>query len=625
AAALAGLGMLAAGIGCQFVDPAVPRPRSGSVDRSFAIPSPEIMRGTIGAEALVLGYDDLSLATYRPIVARGYGLVVGLEATGSRDIPPSLRAHMLTEMSRRGIGSERLGYGHLKPEAMLNSPDTAVVIVEAVIPHGAVEGTRFDVRVMADPRTGTTSLEGGRLYTTELKPGELRTGSLQAATIAEASGPIFLNPFAEPGAVGRDSINRLGGRILNGGLVIEDMPLKLRLATPSHARAATIQAAVNARFPQEPGQRDPTARGETADLVSITVPPSHAGNVDDFVELLKHTTIQLTAPEQTATIIRRNLLGNASFSHDASWRWQALGVRVLPVIRDLYDHPDEQPRMAALRAGAMLDDALTTPHLIEMAQSGSPTVRQRAIILLTDMPVDPMVDMALHELLSDQDIEVRIAAYNAIVARRAPYLERISVDGKFMLDVVDSERPMIYVAQAGEPRIVLFGRDVEIERPLTMQAWSNRLMIMGDRGDEHVEVYYRSDEGAQDRSIHEVEPSIAALLQFFGHQTTIEAPAPGLGLSYSETIGAIHQLWRQQYVRADFKADQDRIRAAIMRQELDTSVVERPEFSDGPSTVSGEAPDGVDRKVPLSDLDRLPSSTRVVDPTVPRRGGPGQP
>ena len=44
--------------------------------------------------------------------------------------------------------------------------DTAVVVVEGLIPPGATEGTRFDLRVFAHPMTSTTSLEGGRLYTT---------------------------------------------------------------------------------------------------------------------------------------------------------------------------------------------------------------------------------------------------------------------------------------------------------------------------------------------------------------------------------------------------------------------------------------------------------------------------
>ena len=50
-----------------------------------------------------------------------------------------------------------------------------------------------------------------------------------------------------------------------------------------------------------------------------------------------------------------------------------------------------------------------------------------------------------------------------------------------------------------------------------------------------------------------------------GHRQTIESPDPGLDLSYSEVVGAVHQIWRQGYIKADFKAEQDRILAAIAK------------------------------------------------------------
>ena len=54
--------------------------------------------------------------------------------------------------------------------------------------------------------------------------------------------------------------------------------------------------------------------------------------------------------------IKRIVVNDPSYAIDASWRWQALGSRALPVIKTLYDYPDEKPRLAALRAGAKLDD-----------------------------------------------------------------------------------------------------------------------------------------------------------------------------------------------------------------------------------------------------------------------------
>ena len=58
----------------------------------------------------------------------------------------------------------------------------------------------------------------------------------------------------------------------------------------------------------------------------------------------------------------------------------------------------------------------------------------------------------------------------------------------------------------------------------------------------------------------------------------MEKPFPGLGLSYGETIGAIHSLWRAGYIKADFKAEQDRVLAAILRNHAEDEQVNRPDF-----------------------------------------------
>jgi hypothetical protein len=73
-------------------------------------------------------------------------------------------------------------------------------------------------------------------------------------------------------------------------------------------------------------------------------------------------------------------------------------------------------------------------------------------------------------------------------------------------------------------------------------------------------------------------PVLADLIPFLGHTTTVERPMPGLGLSYGETIGAIHQLWRRGYLKGDFKAEQDRILAAIRRNQTEQEAAERPDF-----------------------------------------------
>jgi hypothetical protein len=276
---------------------------------------------------------------------------------------------------------------------------------------------------------------------------------------------------------------------------------------------------------------------------------------------VRYTTIRQDAAERVAMSTRRYVLDNPAMSSAAAWRWEALGARALPVIRELYDEPQELPRLAALRAGARLDDPLVTPHLIEMAESGSADARRRAIKLLTGMGTDPRIDLALQELLNDDDLEVRLAAYEVVVGRAGPAVHRFVVGDKFVVDVVASNQPMIYITQAGMPRVAIFGIDLSVKIPLTVTTWSRRFMMMGDGEDEQVEVYYRPPDTSQGVT-HLVDARIAELVRFLGRTTTPDNPLPGLGFSYSEVVGVLHQIWRQGYLEADFRPEQDRILAS---------------------------------------------------------------
>ena len=170
---------------------------------------------------------------------------------------------------------------------------------------------------------------------------------------------------------------------------------------------------------------------------------------------------------------------------------------------------------------------------------------------------------------------------------------------------------MVYVTLIGRPRIVLFGRDIKIDIPVLIQTWSNRLMVMADTGEEELEVYYRPLEEIEGY-ISVVPPQLLDFIHFLGHTTTIEAPAPGLGLTYSETVGVIHQMYSQRLFQADFKAQQDRILAAIMSQQSEATILERPEFSDSttdrflpqPETAEPSTPGGQDTSGPITSSGR---------------------
>ncbi|MCH2133255.1 MAG: flagellar basal body P-ring protein FlgI [Phycisphaerales bacterium] len=596
---------LAAIMGCDPIERATPRPKPSSVKRVSDFDVPNIVRGTVGAETVIVGYSDRTSDTYQPLVVRGYGLVVGLDGTGSSDIPPNIRAHMISEMERRGVGSETMGFGHLNAEEMLNSTDTAVVVVEGVMPPAAVgrfrtppisgrrpeivPGTPFDVRISADPRTGTTSLEGGTLYTAELRPGSLTTGSRQASHLAEASGSIFLNPFAEPGSENGGEVNMLTGRILFGGEATEDVPIRLMLVNPSHTRVRLIQDAINRRFTREPGQRDTTARGTSDSIIEITVPPSHRENPETFIRLLRHTTLRQANAEAVAMSTRRILLADATVAPSAYWRWCALGNRAIPFIRELYEYSEEVPRLVALRSGAYLKDPLVGNPLRDMTTSGALAAQLEAASLLADLPADPRNNKALRDLLDTSDTELRLRAYESLAKRGDLGISRTDIEDKFLLDVVPSEYPTIYITQSGQPRLAILGQNLNITSPVTVSVWDNRLIVRDAQDPEKLELYYRPQEASSGR-VYTVDRNVAALTRFLAHKPTPEDPRPGLGLSYAQTVGAIHRIWRKRFIDADFKVEQDRILAEIRRAGQIDDYEVRPDFDPEPEPTDGTDP-----------------------------------
>ncbi|MCE9618922.1 MAG: flagellar basal body P-ring protein FlgI [Planctomycetes bacterium] len=588
---------------CSNIEKATPQPKSSFVQRPpVEMDVDPIMRGTIAGEAVLLGFNDT--------VVRGYGLVVGLKGTGSRAMPVEVRALLLREMGRRNMSDPLLNLGG-SPSRLLDTDDVAAVIVEGIIPPGAIAGTKFDVRLFAAPGTSTTSLEGGRLWTTDLRPGILTSGAQQAFPIAEAGGPIFINPFSTAVAVGSDAVDRLSGRILEGGTVLKDRSLKLRLATPSHNRTRTIQSAINGLFPREVGQKNDTAMGKSDELIDLTVPPSFKDRTGDFAQLIRHSPVDIGATEQTATNIRRSLVANPGAAEAAAWRWQSLGKKSIPIIQELYTNPEEQPRMAALEAGAKLNDPLAVPALLEMAKSGPKDNRQAAIRLLSRMDPNPMIDIGVRQFLDDRDMDVRFAAYECLRRRRDSSIRVYSLNGRFKMELVDAKKPLIYLTQTGDPRIVIFGENAELMRPLTANLWNGKLLMRGEMDDPNVQIFYRSSPDINP-TIDNVPAKLASIVSFMAKPVGPRGADAGIALSYSETINALHSLWSAGYIAGEFQGEQDRLLAAILKEDKRATPVDRPEF---PS--EADVTDSLLTRTPDSTPKQLDAKPKIVD-TVPR-------
>lgn len=598
AVAMCGVAVALAGAGCDPPRQARKVDPPAQLLRDVA----PALRGTIGAEATFRGVE--------PVLVSGLGIVVGLAGTGGADnLDQSVLATMERELGRGGVGrgaisGEMPGLEGVTPQQFLRSKNVAVVIVESRIPPGAPEGQTFDVYVRALPGSSVTSLEGGTLWTTDLRIGPAAVfGSYKTRRIAEARGPIFINPFSGPStsASGELEVTRTTGRILGGGKVVDPLLIEMVLDNDSHARARSIVGAINSRFARGAGDEGQIARGRgsgggsSMQSIALRVPRAYSERAADYLQLVRHLRVDPSVPEEFARQYVETLKTQPELSEDMRWCLQAVGRPALPFLAPMYEYPEIGPRMAALQAGAGLGDPRAVPALIELAKSGPAALRTEAIELLGRMPTNPTVNLALRGLLDASDLDVRISAYEALRDRGDGMIVSMAIGDdvrqpKFLLELLQSNEPLIYVTQQGQPRVVVFGGvDANLSRarsggkygglvvtkPNLVALWDDRFMMAADESTGPTRIRWRDARGKLTQA--NAPDEVAELVQFLAHNSTPENPKPGLAMSYSQVVGAVYEMTKRGAISATFATEEDKLRAEIYQAAQQLVLADRPE------------------------------------------------
>ncbi len=574
---------------------------------------PSALRGTIGSE--------VNVHRVEPTLVSGYGLVVGLNGTGGGILDERVLVTMERELALRGVakGSNEFKgtiFEDLSPRELLRHPDVAVAVVYAAVPLGTPEGAEFDVYVRSVNSSGTASLEGGTLWTSDLFVGPPTSfGGYKTRKVGFARGPVFINPFAEPPKPDEDDpIIRSVGRILGGGKVTNSANIALVLDNPSHTRSKAIQEAIRSRFPEGPGDDGPPARGRNDTIIEVEVPRAYRDRAGEFLELLLHTPIDQTFPQERSRRYVQAMENQPALVGDVTWCLEAMGKPAIPFVRELYDSPELATRVGALRAGVGLQDARAAASLTDLARSGPAGVRSEAIRLLGKLDAGPTVDLALRDLLVEEELDIRVAAYEALAYRaeqialrrrgasasptgatvvvQYPETERqnrVALAGdtiqgvrrsviprKFMLDEVPVGDPLIYITQQGTPRVTLFGGDLALPRPILVSIWSGRLMLTADSATDDVRVYHLDPRTGQ-ATTGKCGNTLPELVRFMAHDPSPERPDPGLSMSYSEVVGALYAIHQAGGVQVPFATEEDRLSAVLLKASQAPEVEERPE------------------------------------------------
>ena len=513
-----------------------------------------------GAQAKSAAYrDTIGALTYfdglRPMRVRGYGLVVGLGRNGSKDCPRHIYDRLIESLykQQRGTGSV-VGVSTLTPEQLVNDLDTAVVIVEGEIPPGAMSGDAFDVVVSAFPGTETQSLRGGRLFTTDLhvfRPVS-DTVSITGQILARASGPVFVNPFMDEDVPTQG--DPLTGIVLGGGRVSETRRLRLVLIEPSYARAQQIQDRINAYFPAASRAADAVSPS----FVQVRVPQEYRGDTAHFLGLVRALYLSRDPRFEAA---KARLLAEEIVRLDAphsliALALEGIGRAALPVLDDLYAHPNADVSFHAAAAGLRLNDHLAGDAMAAHARDAKGRHRLAAVRALAEAKGMAGAAMTLRQLLYDDDTRVRIAAYEGLVSRGESLIRTTAVGGDvFLLDEAPaSGTPFLYARRSGERRIALFGDSLSLHTPVFYRASDGSLTITAQDGDDHLTlIRVVVSAGAASEPVA-VPFDVATLIRMLGERAGVdhEGKVIGLGLDYGAVVHALFRLCQDRTIDAEF-------------------------------------------------------------------------
>jgi flagellar P-ring protein precursor FlgI len=226
----------------------------------------------------------------------GYGLVVGLEATGDSDDSLFTIQSLASLLEKMGVT--------VQPSDIEDVENVAAVMVTADLPPFASIGSRIDVLVSSIG--DAENLQGGTLLFTPLKAANGRV-------YAVAQGPVSTGGFAVSGNSG-DQVQKnfpTVGRVVGGALVEKEIhsdfnrknSLTLALHQPDFTTATRVAQAINRAFYSQ------LAQTRDAGSIRVMVPENYQGKTVQFVTMMEGLGVtpdmvsKVVVNERTGTVI----------------------------------------------------------------------------------------------------------------------------------------------------------------------------------------------------------------------------------------------------------------------------------------------------------------------------------
>jgi hypothetical protein len=454
----------------------------------------------------ILAVDTIGAATdvgnVAPLQVQGVGLVTGLDKTGGGAPMGELRKMLEAELRKiPDVGNAK---------QLLDSHDTAMVIVTGYIPAGSRKGDPFDIQVTLPPGSGVKSLRGGYLQQCGLRVWDTRShlnpnttkpdAILQGHVVAKASGYLLVGLQSAD----NQTPNLVVGDIWDGAVSFIDRPFhflltdKRRFARVADAIAQRINVQyqddtqkrldtlrmkgllvlneitgeINAKFNQAVLSGRDTAKAVSGQMVVVNVPWEYRHNSQRYVMVAR--LIPLAEAQEKRQLYRQTLavmLDDPACTIRAALRLEALGKESIPTLRTALDHKHPLVQFAAAEALAYLGDNAGVDKLAHFADTD---YRLRAFCLTALASLDQTVArVKLAELLSCANSETRYGAFRAL---QLQYTASSEIHGEvmnnsFRLYRAAPQSPgLVHVSSNRRAEIVLFGNTPSLRPPFKIVA-----------------------------------------------------------------------------------------------------------------------------------------------------------
>ena len=494
-------------------------------------------KGTIGSVAKYYATESTPV--------RGIGIVACLPGTGSSECPPEIRVEL-----EKYIWQQIPKAGSVNPRFVIESQDTAVVEITGIIPALSTPADNFDVVLKPLSSTQTTSLDGGCLYTAELKEMS-RLSSVEqftrfSKTLAIAEGPVYTSQT--------DASAASQWRVLGGGRAKQNSSVRLILDTANFTAASIIRNRINERFGPE------TAVCVSAVEITLSFPGSYIDQREKFLGMVESLMLGGNPEMQReyAHDLIKQIVSKTN-SEQAEIALEGIGKPALDILAPLLNHADPAIRFHAARCMLNIGDKRSLAVLSGFVQDRASPYRVDAIraVGLSAKRRDAMP--ILETALNDNNTQVRLEAYEMLASLNSHVISRRSISsGAFSVDSVICSGPKtIYVYRQKTPKIVLFGSPLRCEENVFIRSEKSLVTINSLPDDDRISVSRKHPN--RPRMIGPLKSSndLSVLIQTLGELPDIQsnnAVRPGLAVPYAEVLQILKTMSEQGAVTAQYVA-----------------------------------------------------------------------